>query len=217
MAEWKSSRVIKDDEKFKRDIQEYGVMKVAEMMGISSTTVKEHCRRLGIQSKYGTGTPYCIENTTAVFTTRSGENFYVDPSDAGLVSKYRWYIAGTGYVVCDHRRTERILLHRILMNAPSNMIVDHINRDTKDNRKENLRLVTPSQNLMNRGIESRNKSGVTGVCWAKANHKWLSYISINNKRMYLGYYDTIEDAAQVRREAEKKYFGEYSINKEIED
>ena len=56
------------------------------------------------------------------------------------------------------------------------------NRNKLDNRKENLRIVTPSQNNMNSKISARNTSGVKGISWAKEDNLWHTYININNKR-----------------------------------
>lgn len=84
---------------------------------------------------------------------------------------------------------------------PKNQI-DHINRVRYDNRIINLRDVTNNQNIRN---ISNNTSGHVGVSWSKGKHKWGSYITVNRKRLHLGYFEDIEDAVCARKEAEIKY------------
>lgn len=99
------------------------------------------------------------------------------------------------------------------MNAPDNMIVDHIggSETIHDNRKNNLRLVTRSQNGMNHRVQTTNTSGVSGAWWDKKAKLWRARIFINTKDTLLGGYKTKEEAIKVRREAENKYYKEYSF------
>lgn len=82
----------------------------------------------------------------------------------------------------------------------------------KDNRKSNLRIATRSQNQMNKGKQKNNKSGVVGVGWHKTSGKWAAYIAVDNKQIHLGLFDNFEDAVKARKEAEDKYFGEFSYD-----
>lgn len=93
--------------------------------------------------------------------------------------------------------------------------VDHINHNTFDNRKSNLRIVTVSQNNMNKGLRRDNTTGYTGVVWSNVSGKYLANIKINQKRIHLGTFSKIEDAVRARREAEEKYFGEYRFNESL--
>ena len=106
-----------------------------------------------------------------------------------------------------------VFLHRLLTNCPDDMMVDHINRDPLDNRKSNLRIVSNQQNSMNKGLQKRNTSGHKGVSWDKSKNKWYTYITVNYKLINLGRFSILEDAVEVRRQAEIKYFGDYR-NKE---
>lgn len=85
--------------------------------------------------------------------------------------------------------------------------VDHINHHKYDNRKFNLRNTTRSQN-------ARNRTAL-GICRHKKTGRYEAYITVDYKRIYLGIYDNLEDAIAARKEAEEKYFGEYSYNNSI--
>ena len=102
-----------------------------------------------------------------------------------------------------------VLLHRFITQCPKGFDVDHINKNTLDNRKENLRICTRSENLCNRKKQINNKSGHVGVSWNTKENKWGAYIMLHKKYINLGLYNDIQDAIKVRKEAEDKYFGEF--------
>jgi len=81
--------------------------------------------------------------------------------------------------------------------------IDHINGVRDDNRLINLRLVTQRENTLNRARRSDNASGVTGVCWDKKSKKWRATIGVLGSLKYLGLFETIQEAAEVRRQAEQ--------------
>jgi hypothetical protein len=87
--------------------------------------------------------------------------------------------------------------------------IDHIDGNPGNNRIENLREVTHTQNLQNGKIHSNNTSGVKGVYWHKIANKWAAAIKVNRKQIHLGYYTILEEAAAVVKEAREKYHGEY--------
>lgn len=88
--------------------------------------------------------------------------------------------------------------------------LDHINSDSLDNRIENLRPVTKSQNMSNRGVMSNNTSGCKGVSWNKLSNKWFVYVSVNKKRKNIGYFEDFELAELVAIEARNKYHGSFA-------
>jgi hypothetical protein len=133
----------------------------------------------------------------------------INIEDIEKAKQYKWYQHSNGYVVYKSDK-EIIYLHRLIMSPQSNMVIDHINGNTLDNRKINLRICTQQQNLINKEIQSNNTSKVTGVHWNKTYYKWQAYINLNSKKKNLGYYDNKEDAIKARIEAEVKYFGEFS-------
>ena len=83
--------------------------------------------------------------------------------------------------------------------------VDHINRNSLDNRIENLRPADASLNAINRKLFSNSTSGIRGVSWHKYQKKWFVYINIDKKRKHLGYYTDLELAELVAVEARAKY------------
>jgi len=90
------------------------------------------------------------------------------------------------------------------------MEVDHINGNRIDNRWDNFRLATKTQNMRNRGRSRNNTSGVHGVGFSKSYGKWQARIMVDHNAIHLGYFDTIEEAAAARKAGEEKYFGEFA-------
>jgi hypothetical protein len=115
-------------------------------------------------------------------------------------------LAGTLPNNSDYRRvsiSNKIYLeHRVIwiyFNGliPKNLFIDHINQNKNDNRIENLRLCTRSENQYNRGAYKNNTSGVKGVSYNKALKKYSSQMRINDVKTHLGYFDTIELAKEA--------------------
>ena len=165
--------------------------------------------RVARMKKYNT---YDLTGEYGIGYTSKGEEFYFDLEDYDKIKDYCWnkhkeYITTrnvSGY----------ILFHRLVMDiSDENIAVDHINHNKSDNRKNNLRFVTDSQNSMNRCISSHNTSGITGV--NKCNGKWTARIGVNTKRIFLGNYDNFFEAVKARKEAEEKYYKEYSYDNSI--
>ena len=153
---------------------------------------------------------YDLSGEYGIGYTLKGEAFYFDLEDYEKIRDYCWCYNKEKYVYTRIRQsTKRIFMHRMIYNVDKGYEVDHINHTPYDNRKENLRIVTRSQNNMNHGINSRNTSGVTGVSYHNSLQKWVAEISVNKKKIHLGVFDNLEDAAKIRKEAEIKYFGEY--------
>ena len=145
--------------------------------------------------------------------TLKGNEFYFDKEDYNRIKDYCWFTDYKGYLVSKVVGTgSHVRMHRLILNAPKNKQVDHINGVKNDNRKENLRLVTAAENSMNKRVCKNNTSGFQGVCWNKNNNKWTAYIGFNNKHIHLGLFDDFESAVKARLDAEEKYFGEFSPN-----
>ena len=96
-------------------------------------------------------------------------------------------------------------LHRFVMDAPPDKHVDHINGNGLDNRRGNLRLVTPAENGQNRRANPATpKSGVRNVHWDRRKGKWFVVIYKATKAHFFGYFDTVEEARPVAEEARRK-------------
>lgn len=160
---------------------------------------------------------YDLTGEYGVGYTEGGNEFYFDLEDYDLIKNYSWNIDDAGYIHACTEENKYTLMHRIVMNCPNNMDVDHIYHINHDNRKSELRIVTESQNSMNQKIRIDNTSGVKGVSWDSRIEKWQAYIGVNNKRINLGCYNNFEDAVDVRKEAELECFGEFNYKEKIEN
>lgn len=90
-------------------------------------------------------------------------------------------------------------------------VIDHINRNTLDNKIENLRAADQQKNVANSGMRKNNTSGIKGVYWDKNKNKWVAQITVNGKCIKLGKFDDIDLAANEYSCAAEKYFGEFSF------
>lgn len=121
-------------------------------------------------------------------------------------------IAGYHRVQIDRKK---YFLHRLIYmyhhgSLTPGMDIDHIDGNKSNNRIENLREITHSQNLMNAKINKNSKTGVKGVYFSKKAKKYQTQLVINGKNTYLGTYSTLEEAEKVMKEAREKYHGEYA-------
>lgn len=130
-----------------------------------------------------------------------------DLSDA-LRSPSPWHIDARRRVTNSDGRAHRngtSYLHRYLMRPPDGMVVDHINGNTLDNRRANLRIVTQAQNMQNMRLSNVNTSGERGISWCKQARKWQASIWVSGRLVYLGRYADHDEAINVVRAARAKY------------
>lgn len=107
-----------------------------------------------------------------------------------------------------------VRMHRLLLPfAPDD--VDHINGDSLDNRRANLRSATRSQNLCNQRLSSRNRSGFRGVCWDRRAGRWKVEIQVRKKRISGGSFIDLHDAARRWNELAKIHHGEFARLNEV--
>ena len=149
-----------------------------------------------------------------LYEPETGTLFWRDCAD--MSNSWRARYAGTEAFtsVCLGYRTGRIdaanfKAHRIAWSIyygewPSNQI-DHINGIRTDNRIENLRVVTPQENMRNRAMNRNNTSGTCGVSWCKSQKKWRVKITVDDRMIHLGYFQSIDEAKTVRAEASARY------------
>lgn len=151
--------------------------------------------------------------------TSKGKEFYFDLEDYEKIKDYCWYIDKKGYVRAKVKgiADEIHLLHRLVCNIENTFYqVDHINGKRNDDRKSNLRISNIdglNKNSINKAIQKNNTSGCPGVMWHKRDAVWESWIGYDNKRIYLGRFHNYDDAVKVRKQAEEKYFKEWSYDK----
>ena len=152
---------------------------------------------------------YDLSGDYGIGYTSKGEEFYFDLEDYDKIKDFCWYIRKDGYVGCTCLN-KSVLFHRLLY--PESIQVDHSNHKKYDNRKLNLRPCNNALNQRNRSVMSNNTSGVTGVNWAKGKNKWEARIVVNGNTIRLGYFCEFEDAVKARKDAEEKYFREWSYD-----
>ena len=162
---------------------------------------------------------YTFKDNYVIGYTNKGEEFYVDFEDYELIKGYCWYIdTRDGYVRSHDTQHNSLLLHRLIMDnhygpIPDKIVIDHIGGSAtkNDNRKFNLRLATNAENCRNCNSYD-GPSGVRGVFYNSSTNKWQSYINVDPNAIWLGQYDTFEEAVNVRKEAEVKYYKEFAYD-----
>lgn len=120
---------------------------------------------------------------------------------------YKWHLGYNGYAVTNtYEGDKRIILklHQLIIGKKKGLVIDHINHDRLDNRKQNLRHCTIAENCRNQ------KKKDVGVTWHKVAKKWHAEIIYNKKRYYLGLFKDKKEALKKRLQAEKKYYGEFA-------
>ena len=122
--------------------------------------------------------------------------------------QYKWCLQQQGYVI-GKVKDKLLLLHRYILNYDGKDYIDHINNNPLDNRKNNLRIVTPSQNNMNKISNKNSTSKYIGVSWSNKENKWQSNIKVDGKQMNLGRFKCEIEAAKARDIATKKFYGEF--------
>lgn len=154
------------------------------------------------------GNEYEIKDGIVYVTLRNGKTMLCDIDDWEEQKKFTWRENDRGYAYKTRNKGDRMrdaMFHNRIMGEKDGMYVDHINRNKLDNRRCNLRFVTPQVNIINRDILRNNTSGCTGVV-RQPNGKWHATITVNRKVIGLGAYEDINDAIKARKEAEEKYF-----------
>lgn len=151
------------------------------------------------------------------WTSNTNKEFYFDLEDYEKIKEYCWLELQNGYIYANTNKNEFIYLHRLVMNAKDNEVIDHKEHNLYDNRKVFLRNGTQCKNMMNVSMRKDNTSGVTGVWFHKNNNAWIAEIWCDCEKIHIGSYSKKEDAIIARKEAEEKYFGEWSYNNSIKN
>ena len=125
----------------------------------------------------------------------NGQFAIVDDDDYDLVMRHKWHIMANSGDTHLYAAT-KLRMHRLIMDAPPGALVDHINGDTLDNRRSNLRLCTNAQNQQNSGSRG-GSSKYKGVSYNKRYNKWLAAFMFEGRHYYCGYWENEEDAARA--------------------
>ncbi len=153
-----------------------------------------------------------------------GKFAIVDAEDYSFLSRWKWQHSNNGYAlrttnvggrVKNGGKRVTILMHRLILQPPDGMVVDHINGNKLDNRRENIRISSQSENCQSRRMAKNNTSGFKGVSWGERSKKWLSYITIKGKLKLLGEFKDPISAAIAYNMAARFYFKEYALLNKI--
>lgn len=144
----------------------------------------------------------------------------VDDEDFEALSRYHWFVSD-GYAIRsnykDGDKYPCVGMHNQIMCPPVGKVVDHINGNGLDNRRANLRICTQAQNLCNKKLDKRNKTGYKGVYFQPEGSKnpYRAMIGYGHKLHYIGLYPTAEDAARAYNAAAVELHGEFARLNEV--
>lgn len=161
-----------------------------------------------------------------IIKLNKGYETIVDDKYFDILNKRKWFINYSNgvprYAAFTFRKNKNnycTLMHRMIMELEGYKIkgkqIDHINGNGLDNRLENLRLASHSENQRNSKLRKDNTSGYKGVVWNKRDKVWFALLRIGKKRLNLGSFDNKIDAAKAYNEAAIKYYGEFANLNEI--
>ena len=195
-------------------IEKAGVCKKATLWRCRCTCGKESIVRLGnLRSGH---TKSCGKCNTIIHhdgylecVVKNGRRFLFDESDLPSVQGQTWTIDKDGYVRGNSGK-KAVRFHRMIMAAKPDEVLDHINGDPSDCRKQNLRIVSQHQNSMNHSLNKNSTTGFKGVCFDKKEQKYMAHIHPNRRMVFLGYYDDPIEAALAYDKSASFYFGEYA-------
>ena len=158
--------------------------------------------------------PIRIDGNAAYVPLTKGYESIIDIDCVDLVKNCNWCVKPGGrtyYAMSNKPRPDRgtFFMHGVILPSPNGFFIDHIDGNGLNNKRNNLRIVTHTQNMFNRRLRVDNASGFKGVFWHKHTKKWASEIVANKIRHHLGYFKTPEDAHAAYIAAAKKLHGEY--------
>ena len=176
------------------------------------------CIRINPPSKRRKHNKYDLSGKYGIgYTSNTNEEFYFDLEDYEKIKEYCWGKVTFGYlnsIKINSNEGKKVILHRLILGCDKGVVVDHINHNPLDNRKENLRIATQQQNATNTSKRINTKCKYIGVDgrFRKTDSKdiWCARITKDGKFFYLGMYEDIEDALIARLKAEKELFGEFA-------
>lgn len=171
----------------------------------------------------------CVESKELIIhSEKYGDKIVlVDAEDFQKVNKIKWHLRfdknrnNEFYIISNSRdsitnKRTTTTLHKFIMNCPKGFVVDHINHDTFDNRKCNLRICTKTENNRNSFKRKDAKHSIyKGVKFHPTYKKFTAWITFDKKRIYIGSFDDDKDAALAYNKKAKELFGEFAYLNEI--
>jgi hypothetical protein len=151
-----------------------------------------------------------------------GHETIVDDKDFAWLNQWKWQYGGNGYAVRDQYlgkiggtyRHKTVLMHREILDAPSGTEVDHANRNKLDNRRDNLRLATRSQNRANiQSARRKNSELPTGITYnpsPRTKQPFMARVAKDGRSYFLGNFYTVDEASQAYKLKKKQLFGEFA-------
>jgi hypothetical protein len=144
----------------------------------------------------------------------------IDDADFELIQKRKWYFH-KGYALSSGKRNGAkkrdapTYMHRLINKTPDGIETDHIDRDTLNNRRLNLRSVTTAQNQMNKKSQINSTSKYKGVFWDKQSNKWKAQIYKDGKKYSLGFFPSEDDAAKAYTIKAEELFASFRSRVEL--
>lgn len=208
--------------------------KVIEWNLLSGSTKSCGCHRHDRPAVYKSPVKERLHNTYDMtsfdygvgYVRNKDYKFLFDKEDFEILDKYCWNVIQHGYLTANEHgnpkhkrppiRQHRYILatHGLLDFDDSNAHVDHINGNPFDNRKQNLRVVTRQENMLNQKLRVDNSTGHKGVSYNKRTGKYIASITRGHKTKHLGSYNTAEEAGAAYDKASIELFGEFTRAKD---
>jgi hypothetical protein len=167
---------------------------------------KKHGSPFSLKKKTPKQKSITTSGNIAYIELTKGKYAKIDISDVDIIKKYSWQYSSSGYAV--HKGETSILMHRYIIGSKNEQEVDHINQDKLDNRRENLRICTHSENLSNRKKFNGSLTKYKGIY--RRGDKFCAKIQKNNKVTHLGTFNTEEEAAKAYNIASESIYGKFS-------
>jgi hypothetical protein len=146
-----------------------------------------------------------------------GKKALVDDCDYDYLMQWKWHAAVGGQYAARRQRAEcraMVWMHRVVADRSGlecgNLTIDHVDGNTRNNCRSNLRVATAAQNSANQRRRRDSASGFKGVSWHKQLKKWRAYIGLQRRHQHLGLFEDPHDAARAYNEAALKNFGEFA-------
>jgi AP2 domain/HNH endonuclease len=143
------------------------------------------------------------------------QNAIVDTADYEWLMQWNWFAnwcpSNKRFYATRRNGSGKLGMARAILQCQPDKEPDHKNHDTLDNRRQNLRTATRSQNMRNVKRCSTNMSGYKGVRWHKSDDKWSADITHKGKRIHLGTFTSKDQAIRMRDQAARKYHGAFAI------